>query len=476
MIAAVAAAALASASAQPAIPVPSGDSEKSGMFLDGTWAGSVDLGDGSEPIALRLFPSDPETGKRAGGLLDMPARRLFGYPMDTVTRDSEGIEFSLLNGAPFGGLFRLTAKAAEVAAGENFLVSGIARLVPPGAESGGDALAAGPFSLSYSGSDDYWVDTGRGLLPGSILVPAAAEGAAPPIVLILSGADADRDGNNYSVPGRSDALAELALALQGRGIASLRFDKRGSGEAYRLGLDERELRFGDHVEDARAAIRALASDPRFSRVAVLGCGEGALIGAAALVDDIASDRVVGLAALCASGKTELEIVEEALSSTPEAYRAEAEAIMSALKIGESFPNPSPYFADFFRPSIQPYLASQFRYDIRAAFAGARLNPELPVAALVIAGGSDLQVPPAESELLAEARPGAAYRVIPGMSHALKGTGDDDEANYNSFTDPTIPLAEGLVDLAAAFASGEALPDAALAAPQEDDGSGEVLAP
>ena len=435
MLAAIAASALASTSvsAQAATPVRGGGSERSGVFLDGRWEGSVDLGEGSEPIALRLFPSDPEAGKPAGGLLDMPGRRLYGYPMDTVVRDTQGIEFGLLNGAPFAGLFKFTAEASEVATGENLLVRGIARLVPPGADRDGEALASGPYSLSYSGSDDYWVDTGRGLLPGSILVPTVAEGTAPPILLILSGSDADRDGNNYSVPGRSDALAELALALQGRGIASLRFDKRGSGEAYRLGLDERELRFRDHVEDARAAIRALASDPRFSRVAVLGFGEGALIGAAALAGDPSAssgsegdvaDRVVGLAALCASGRTDLEVVEDALSSAPDEYRAEAAAIMSALKRGESYPDPSPYFADFFRPSIQPYLASQFGYDIRAAFAGARLSPELPVPALVIAGGSDLQVPPAESELLAAARPGAAYRVIPGMSHALKGTGDD----------------------------------------------------
>ena len=323
--------------------------------------------------------------------------------------------------------------------------------------------------MAYSGAEprgsdfglNFRIDTGRGRLPGSLLCPDGEEGDTWPIALILSGANADRDGNNYSVPGRSDALAELAVGLKARGIASLRFDKRGTGEAYPLVPKEDDLRFDDHVEDARAAIAALSGDPRFSSVTVVGYGEGALVGAAALGMAKAGAETaigaVGLAALCASGKTELETVQDALSSTPEEKRAEAEAIMNALKDGGSYPNPSPYFADFFRPSAQPYLASLFKYDIRAAFASALIGASLPCAAVVIAGGSDLQVKPEESELLASARLGAAYRVIPGMGHALKDVGDDEEANYSSFTDPTLRLSRGLVDLLEAFIKGNRLP-------------------
>ena len=345
-------------------------------------------------------------------------------------------------------------------------MTGFASILPAGGSADATAHGLGPFTLSYSGHASrgvdfglgVGVDTGRGILPGSLLLPDAVSGRAVPAVLLLSGADADRDGNNYAVPGRSDALAQLARAIRERGIASLRFDQRGSGEAYRLGADEGKLRFDDRVADARAAIASLAGDRRISRLVILGYGEGALVGSAALapLGEI-SNRVVGIVALCASGKTELETIEEALSSTPEEYKSEAEAIMSALEAGESYPNPSPYFADFFRPSFQAYLASRFRYDVRAAFAAAEPSPFLPREALVIAGGSDLQVPRDESWSLASSRPGTAYRVIPGMSHALKEVGDDEDANYASFTDPSLPLAEGLVDLVAAFVDGGALP-------------------
>jgi fermentation-respiration switch protein FrsA (DUF1100 family) len=189
-------------------------------------------------------------------------------------------------------------------------------------------------------------------------------------------------------------------------------------------------------------------------------GQGALVGACALADALAqadapialaANRVRGIAALCASGRTEAETAEKALSSAPEGQKAEAEAIMAALKSGTPFPNPSPYFAEYFRPSLQGYLSSLFARDIRAAFAS------LPAPVLVVAGGSDLQVALAETELLAGANAAASYRIVPGMSHALKGVGDDEEANYASFTNPRLPLAEGLADLIAAFAKGEDLP-------------------
>jgi fermentation-respiration switch protein FrsA (DUF1100 family) len=431
-----------------------------GVFLDGRWEGSVDLGEGAEPLVLRLFPADPDAGAAAGGLVDLPTRRLFGYPMEWVERGADGLYFTFLGGAPFDGVFELIGTADPVGVGESFAVSGVARTRPAAAtEAAADPATGGPFRLEYSGIDSrgegfgarYLVDSGKGTLPGSLLLPDGEPGDAPPVVLLLSGAAADRDGNNHSVPGRSDALAQLAFALRARGVASLRFDRRGTGEAYRLAAREEDLRFDDHVGDARAAIAKLAADPRFSGVTVVGQGEGALVGAAALAGQ-PPGLVSGIAALCAPGHTELETVKDSLSRIPQALKPEADAIMAALESGGVYPDPSPFFADYFRPDAQPYLASLFRFRTRELFAAA------PCPVLVVAGGSDLQVPAAETELLASARPDAAYRVVAGMSHALKSVGVDEEANYASFTDPSLPLAEGLADLVAAFAKSEALPD------------------
>jgi len=458
-------------------------------FLDGPWRGRVELSPaggpagaqaaGSESFALTLFPADPEAGSPQGGLVDMPSRGLYGFPLDEVVRDSDGIAFALRGKAPFDGLFELKLSKVSVSEAEKGPLVGAIRLLSPKTAEGRTVLEEGVFSLARPDASsrtleygvDYPVDTGRGILPGSLLLPEADSAEAPPLVLILSGAGADRDGNNYAVPGRSDSLLRLALSLRERGIASLRFDKRGTGGAYALVEDEGKLRFDDHIDDARAALRLLGADPRFSSLAVVGFAEGALVGACALAEteksgDGAKLPVVGILALCASGKTEIEVVEEALASAPDELKGEAEAIMSALESGKGYPDPSPYFAEYFRPSVQPYLSSLFARDIRAAFAAAAGR----CPALVVAGGSDRQVPAAESMLLASSA-GAAYRVVPGMSHALKGVGEDEEANYASFTDPKLPLADGLVDLVAAFARGADLAPGTGSQEAEDPGEG-----
>jgi uncharacterized protein len=456
-------------------------------FLDGRWEGKAgfhfpvspadarDAGADPESFALTLFPAGSETESPQGGLVDMPSRGLFGFPLDDVVRDSEGISFALRGKAPFDGLFELKLAPTAEGGNDNGALAGTIRLLSPEGSDGRTVLDEGDFSLVRVDASsrlleygiDYPIDTGRGVLPGSLLVPEADSGEAPPLVLILSGSQADRDGNNYAVPGRSDSLLQLALSLRGRGVASLRFDKRGTGEAYALVGDEGKLRFDDHIDDARAALRALGNDLRFSSITVVGFAEGALVGAAALEgteksDDRAKVPIAGIVALCASGKTDVEVVEESLASAPQELKGEAEAIMTALKSGKGYTDPSPYFADFFRPSVQPYLSSLFARDIRAAFASAAGR----CAALVVAGGSDLQISSAESELLASSAD-VPYRVVPGMSHALKGVGEDEEANYASFTDPKLPLAEGLVDLVAAFAKGEAVPAAPKPEPEAD---------
>jgi pimeloyl-ACP methyl ester carboxylesterase len=445
---------------------PSASCQDSGIFLDGRWDGSVDLGEGPEELSLRLFSGE---GRGDGGIVDMPEHGLFGYPMGELSRGPEGLSFTLFGSAsgnaPFAGRFELSGAPKLPSSDGSFAIGGAFRLIP-GADRLSSAAAEGSFSLSFSGSssrgsafgEDYAFGGSRGLLRGSLLLPEDWDAEmALPLVLILSGAEADRDGNNYAVPGRSDALADLAIALARRGIASLRYDQRGAGESYRLAGKEEDRRFDDHIEDARAALLALAADSRFSSITVVGFAQGALVGASVLKDASAlqdaalKGRVAGFVALCASGRTELEIIEDELSYTPDELMPEARSIMDAIAKGRIYPNPSSYFADYFRPSYQAYLSSLFSRDIRASVAS------LGCPVLVAAGGSDLQVSLGEAELLAEAKEGAAFRVIAGMSHALKETGDDEEANYASFTDPTLPFAEGLADAIAAFAMGDALP-------------------
>lgn len=75
--------------------------------------------------------------------------------------------------------------------------------------------------------------------------------------------------------------------------------------------------------------------------------------------------------------------------------------------------------------------------------------------LIVQGTSDIQVAVAEAELLAAADTDAELRIVEDMNHVLKqvSEGEDPLASYG---DPTLPLADGLVDAIATFVD-DALP-------------------
>ena len=112
------------------------------------------------------------------------------------------------------------------------------------------------------------VFSGNGFLHGTLIVPTTTRS---PVVLIIAGSGpTDREGNNPLIPGKSNALRYLAEGLAERGIASLRYDKRGIGQSGMQGGLPTDLRFEHYVDDAVVWGKKLNSDPRFSSVIVGG--------------------------------------------------------------------------------------------------------------------------------------------------------------------------------------------------------------
>src|SRR5690242_17860196 len=70
--------------------------------------------------------------------------------------------------------------------------------------------------------------TAWGQLSGTLLLPEG-EGPWPVALLVAGSGPTDRDGNSALDGLPLDSLKLLARGLAGRGIASLRYDKRGVG-------------------------------------------------------------------------------------------------------------------------------------------------------------------------------------------------------------------------------------------------------
>jgi pimeloyl-ACP methyl ester carboxylesterase len=292
------------------------------------------------------------------------------------------------------------------------------------------AMAAEPIKLQ----------TPTGTIYGTIEIPA---GAGPfPIALIHAGSGpTDRDGNSSAVPGKNNSLKMLAEALATRGIASLRFDKRGVAESIRAAPREEDLRFETYIEDLVAWGRQIRADKRFSRLVIAGHSEGALIGAVAAAKLLA-DAFISIAG---AGQSAGDVIIGQMSErAPADLQRRVKEIVDSLNRGKPAPDVPQGLPALFRPSVQPYLISWFKYDPAKEIA------KLSMPVLLVQGTTDVQVSEKDARLLAAAKPAARLAIIPGMNHVLKSVPADPAKQMASYGDPELPVAAILIDEIARF--------------------------
>lgn len=281
--------------------------------------------------------------------------------------------------------------------------------------------------------------TSAGLtLAGTVVLPepVAGEGtgsaAAPvlvPAALILPGSGPiDRDGDHRRMPlGISRALAE---SLAEHGIASLRYDRRGTGSSQGEWLSTGLL---DNVEDARAALRALAAQPGVDprRIFVVGHSEGAI-----LASHLGADAgVAGLVLLSATGTPGKEMLawqtRQVAASLPRPVRA----LLRLLRV------------DVVRRQARNVEKLEASTTDVVRMDGARLNarwhrellaydPRVQLGAttvpvLAVTGAKDIQVDPADLARIAELVPGDVETVlVPDLTHILRR--DDQPASLTRY--------------------------------------------
>lgn len=277
-----------------------------------------------------------------------------------------------------------------------------------------------------AGEERLQLRTATAVLHGTLELPS---GSPPlPVVLIIAGSGAtDRDGNQPQL--KNDSLKLLAHALAAEGIASLRYDKRGIGESAAAGAKEEQLRFEMYVGDAVQWAGMLREDSRFSRVGLIGHSEGSLIGMIA-TKQTKIDAFVSIAGL---GRAAQEILRIQLSAQlPKQLRAKFERILDELAAGRVVADAPPELAFLFRPTLQPYLISWFKYDPVREIAG------LDVPVLIVQGTTDLQVGVDDAKRLAAAKREAKLVLVDNMNHVLKRavTPAEQQAAY---TDPSLPI-------------------------------------
>ncbi len=301
-------------------------------------------------------------------------------------------------------------------------------------------LIGGIASQAHAAETPITLDTPTGQLAGTLELPAGAD--KPRVALLIAGSGpTDRDGNSSMIPGRNDSLKLLAAGLAEAGIATVRYDKRGIGGSHAAGSAESALRFEMFVDDAAAWIARLKADPRFASVAVIGHSEGSLIGmlAARQADAAAFVSIAGIA----DGASTL-MRKQLEGKLPPELEKESERILVSLESGVVVDPVPPALATLFRPSVQPYLISWFKY------VPAQRIAELTMPVLVVQGNTDIQVDVVQANRLHGARPGAKLAIIPGMNHVFKHVRAVPELQVASYGDPSLPVSPLLVKSIADF--------------------------
>jgi alpha-beta hydrolase superfamily lysophospholipase len=269
-----------------------------------------------------------------------------------------------------------------------------------------------------------------------LTMPPDAE--RPPLALLIAGSGTtDHDGNGPQI--KPATLKKLSEQLVARGIATLRYDKRGAGGwKPEFGRPE-DFRFKDYVDDAAALVNYLRSSGKFPRLVLVGHSEGGMV-AILTARRVPVDRLVLLATAARRQGDLLKAQLERKQIPPDVLLPIMKAIDTIMS-GQIVDPPPPGLA--IMPSMQPGIASAFTED--------PIDPlklvEQPT--LIVGGGRDRQVARLDFVALAAAAPVAKTLWLPEMNHVLVDVAneDDDLAAYNQ---PERALDTALIEAVAAF--------------------------
>lgn len=274
---------------------------------------------------------------------------------------------------------------------------------------------------------------------GILRHPTDTSRSVPGVVLIAGSGPTDENGNSPEISGSVDTLKTLADWLSDDGVATLRYDKLGTGQTG-LGpfaTDPSAIGIEVYEQEAAAALRFLADQPGVdaTKLGVIGHSEGALfallvatghagavppVRAVGLLEPL-SERYLTIISAQVEAQVTDQLDEKLISpQVATAVRGELAAAIASLRAHGTVKANLPYgLSGLLNPTTAKFLSEADKYD--PATLGAQLGRGVGV--LVSCSNADIQVSCAEVDHLVAGlrRSKASVTVVhlDGVDHVLK---------------------------------------------------------
>ncbi len=316
-------------------------------------------------------------------------------------------------------------------------------------------LLPGAATRTASATSLKWVDQDVSFLAGGLTVyatyrhPSVADGSFPAVLLIAGSGPTDRNGNSTVQPGPIDTLKTLADWLSADGVASLRYDKLGSGETglgpFASRVDSIGLK--PFEQESLAALTFLAAQKGVDdqRLGVFGHSEGALFalllatghaGAAPPIHALGlfeplSLRYLSLITVQVDALVAKQLKAKEISSTLAAtVDATLKKAVSHLRATGKVASSLPYgLGNLLNPTTATYLYQADQFDPKSL--AAALPATTPV--LLTCSNADVQVSCSQVGRIASGLDAAGAAVtfvhLKGVDHVLKVDSSGSGANY-----------------------------------------------
>ena len=262
------------------------------VALDGGWRGELALGQMKLPLVFNF--SENGAGETSC-TMDSPAQGATGIPVNVLlcTPDSVALECKVI-GAGFNGSVSADSIVGKFSQrGFSFPLT-LKRDAP--LEERRPQTPKAPYP--YTVKDTVFVTNDGVTMSGTLSIPKLDKKQTVPAVVMVTGSGPqNRDEELFE----HKPFAVIADFLARNGVASFRYDDRGTGKS---GGDFQKGTTFTFKDDAKSAVDFMRTIPGIGKVGVLGHSEGGTI-AFMLGAEKVPDFIISLAGMAVSGKETL---------------------------------------------------------------------------------------------------------------------------------------------------------------------------